>query len=286
VLKKALATGVLATLLEAGAILNSPGCGPCMGNHMGIPGPGEKVISTANRNFKGRMGQRDSDIYLASPEVVAWSAVKGEIAYPGESVGETSDPKVIQIKGEKSTPEVFSSNGTTKAPALQVSAAKGRIWKYGDNINTDLIFPGKFTYTLKDEELAAHALEDLDPEFASSVEAGDVVFGGSNWGCGSSREQAVSCLVNNKVAAVVATSFARIFYRNAINRGLPAIICPEAVAAAHPGDSAQIDLEAGTITLPSGTYTFEPFPENVRAILDAGGLAKYFKTLDAEPQRR
>ena len=106
-----------------------------------------------------------------------------------------------------------------------------RVWKYGDDVNTDLLFPGKYTYTLRDpEEIAAHALEDLDPEFASAVRSGDVIVAGRNFGCGSSREQAVTCLVYNGVSAVVATSFGRIFYRNAINNGLPAIVCAGAVA--------------------------------------------------------
>ena len=155
---------------------------------------------------------------------------------------------------------------------------QGKAWKYGDNINTDQIFPGKYTYTLTTrEEIAAHALEDLDTSFAEAVQPGDVVIGGSNFGCGSSREQAVTCLKYKGVAALVAGSFARIFYRNAINQGLPAIVCPEAVAAAQPGDRVQVDLVAGLIHLPAGTFAFPAFPPNVRAILDAGGLIQYVK---------
>jgi 3-isopropylmalate/(R)-2-methylmalate dehydratase small subunit len=103
----------------------------------------------------------------------------------------------------------------------------GMAWKYGDNVNTDVIFPGKYTYTLSDpKEIAAHALEDLDPGFATKLQPGDVIIAGRNWGCGSSREQAATCLKWAGVGAVVAVSFARIFYRNAINNGLPAIVCP------------------------------------------------------------
>ena len=112
----------------------------------------------------------------------------------------------------------------------------GQIWKYGNDINTDVIFPGKYTYTLRDpKEMGKHALEDLDPEFASNVQIGDIIFAGKNFGNGSSREQAVVCLKAAGVSAVVAISFARIWYRNAINNGLPAIICPEAVKAAVHG---------------------------------------------------
>jgi 3-isopropylmalate/(R)-2-methylmalate dehydratase small subunit len=155
---------------------------------------------------------------------------------------------------------------------------RGSAWKYGDDVNTDVIFPGKYTYTLTDPAaIAAHALEDLDPGFAERVQPGDVVIGGRNWGCGSSREQAVTCLKWAGVGAVIAVSFARIFYRNAINNGLPAIVCPAAVAAIGGGEVVAIDLEAGEIRCEAGTFTFEPFSPSVRAILDVGGLIPYLQ---------
>jgi len=154
----------------------------------------------------------------------------------------------------------------------------GNAWKYGDDVNTDVIFPGKYTYTLADPSaIAAHALEDLDPTFAASVQAGDVVVGGRNWGCGSSREQAATCLKWAGVGALIAVSFARIFYRNAINNGLPAIACPAAVAAIHAGESVTVDLDANEIRCKAGTFPFEPFSPSVRAILDAGGLIPYLR---------
>lgn len=155
----------------------------------------------------------------------------------------------------------------------------GRIWKYGDNVNTDVIFPGKYTYTLKTpEEIAAHALEDLDPGFASNVRQGDLVVAGSNWGCGSSREQAVSCLVLAGVRAVVARSFSRIWYRNALNNGLLALECPAFVDLAATGDTATVVLDEARITTSDGrTATFEPLSDDVLRILDAGGLIPYIK---------
>ena len=155
----------------------------------------------------------------------------------------------------------------------------GRIWKYGDNVNTDVIFPGKYTYTLKTpEEIAAHALEDLDPGFASNVQPGDLVVAGSNWGCGSSREQAVSCLVLAGVRAVVARSFSRIWYRNALNNGLLALECPAFVDLAATGDTATVVLDEARITTSDGrTATFEPLSDDVLRILDAGGLIPYIK---------
>ncbi len=157
---------------------------------------------------------------------------------------------------------------------------RGRAWKYGHNVNTDVIFPGKYTYTVTEpEEMARHALEDLDPDFARRVQPGDIIVGGRNWGCGSSREQAVTCLKAAGVGAIVAISFARIFYRNAINNALPAIICPEAVAAIQPGEEVEVDLEAGVIRCGAGEFTFPPLPASVLHIVRAGGLLPYVRSV-------
>jgi 3-isopropylmalate/(R)-2-methylmalate dehydratase small subunit len=154
----------------------------------------------------------------------------------------------------------------------------GQIWKYGDDINTDVIFPGKYTYTLRDpKEMGKHALEDLDPEFASNVQNGDIIFAGKNFGNGSSREQAVVCLKEAGVSAVVAISFARIWYRNAINNGLPAIICPEAVIAAVHGKHATVNIEGRVINIQDKTYSFPPFSETATEILKYGSLIIYIQ---------
>ena len=154
----------------------------------------------------------------------------------------------------------------------------GRIWKYGDDVNTDLIFPGKYTYTLKEPgDIAAHALEDLDPGFAAAARPGDVIVAGRNWGNGSSREQAVTALKYRGVAAVVASSFARIYFRNGINQGLPLIACPEAVDAARPGDLLGIDLDRWVLRLPGQEFAFPPFSPAVLGILAAGGLVPYVR---------
>ncbi len=155
---------------------------------------------------------------------------------------------------------------------------RGRAWKYGDNINTDVLFPGKYTYTAKGrEEIASHALEDLDPAFASNVRDGDVIVGGRNFGCGSSREQAATCLVYNGVGAVIAHSFARIFYRNAINNGLLAIVCPEAAEAIQGPEIVSVDLERRVIECESGRFRFPAMSATVQEILEAGGLVEQVK---------
>jgi len=151
----------------------------------------------------------------------------------------------------------------------------GRVWKYGDDVNTDVIFPGKYTYSLTDPaEMAKHALEDLDPTFVTNVRPGDIIVAGKNWGCGSSREQAVVCLKQAGVGAIVARSFARIYFRNAINYALPIVAC-DAVDSVEAGEEITIDFAAGTVVTPRATYTFPPFPPEVMAIFEAGGLIPY-----------
>ncbi len=155
---------------------------------------------------------------------------------------------------------------------------QGRVWKYGDSINTDVIFPGKYTYTVSDpQEMPQYALEDLDPKFAGEVQPQDVIVGGRNWGCGSSREQAVVCLSEAKVGAIIAKSFARIYYRNCLNNALPAIVCPEAVDVIQDGETIKINLEEGKITCAAGEFNFPPLPEAVMEIFNAGGLIEYTK---------
>ncbi len=152
----------------------------------------------------------------------------------------------------------------------------GTVWKYGDNVSTDVIFPGKYTYTLRGpEEIAQHALEDLDPSFAAKVKPGDIIVAGSNWGCGSSREQAATCLLYNGVGAVIAESIGRIFYRNALNNGLPAIVCPAAARAIEPGEQVSIDLDANLIRCAAGDFIFPPFSPSILGIVQAGGLVAY-----------
>jgi 3-isopropylmalate/(R)-2-methylmalate dehydratase small subunit len=149
----------------------------------------------------------------------------------------------------------------------------GRAWTYGDDVNTDVIFPGKYTYTLTDvNEFAKHALEDLDPDFARLVQPNDIIVAGKNFGCGSSREQAAVCIKMAGVRVIVARSFARIFFRNCVNNGVLPVACPPAVAAISKGDQVSVDLQSSRITSPRGEYNFPPLSPSVMAIIDAGGL--------------
>ena len=154
-----------------------------------------------------------------------------------------------------------------------------KVWKYEDNINTDMLFPGKYTYTCSTaEEIKPHLLEDLDPLFAKEVNNGDIIFAGKNFGCGSSREQPVVGLKAVGVQAVVAESFARIFYRASINQGLLLIECPDAVKAYNEGDEINLDLDDGKIIISGKTFIFPKLPAEILAIRDAGGLLAYTRS--------
>ena len=154
-----------------------------------------------------------------------------------------------------------------------------KVWKYGDNINTDMLFPGKYTYTCSTaEEIKPHLLEDLDPSFSKNVVKGDIIFAGKNFGCGSSREQPVVGLKAVGIKVVVAESFARIFYRSAINQGLILIECPDAVKAYYEGDDINLDVDNGKIVIGGKTFSFPKLPKEILAIRDAGGLLEYTRS--------
>lgn len=154
-----------------------------------------------------------------------------------------------------------------------------KVWKYGDNINTDMLFPGKYTYTCSTaEEIKPHLLEDLDPSFSKNVVKGDIIFAGKNFGCGSSREQPVVGLKTVGIKVVVAESFARIFYRSAINQGLILIECPDAVKAYSEGDDINLDVNNGKIVVGGKTFSFPKLPKEILAIRDAGGLLEYTRS--------
>lgn len=156
---------------------------------------------------------------------------------------------------------------------------RGKVWKYGDNIDTDVIIPARYLSTSVPEELAPHCMEDIDASFAGAVRKGDVVVAGANFGCGSSREHAPLALVGAGVSCVVASSFARIFFRNAINVGLPIFECPEASEATRKGDELEVDMETGTVRnlTRSQTWTARPFPPFLRELIGLGGLVPYVK---------
>ena len=152
--------------------------------------------------------------------------------------------------------------------------AHGTVHKYGDNVDTDVIIPARYLNTASHGELAAHCMEDIDPSYAASVKPGDIIVGGWNFGCGSSREHAPMAIQASGAACVIAASFARIFYRNAINIGLPILECPAASAAIREGDTVSVNFDTGVITdeTTGDTFQAEPFPPFIQKIIRSGGL--------------
>jgi 3-isopropylmalate/(R)-2-methylmalate dehydratase small subunit len=161
----------------------------------------------------------------------------------------------------------------------QGATMRGKCWKYGEDVNTDEIIPAIHLSLTDEQDLAAHCMEGIDPEFVRKVERGDIIVAGKNFGCGSSREHAPVAIKGCGVACVVAGSFARIFFRNAINIGLPIAECPEASGDAEAGDDLEVDFTKGVVVnhTRGKSYSFSPFSPQLQAIIDAGGLIAYTK---------
>ena len=156
---------------------------------------------------------------------------------------------------------------------------KGKVFKYGDNVDTDVIIPARYLNTSDPAELASHCMEDIDMDFVKKVRPGDIIVANKNFGCGSSREHAPISIKASGVSCVIASTFARIFYRNAFNTGLPILECEEAVIRTNAGDELEVNFVTGEIKniTKNETYQAEPFPEFIRKIIDSDGLVNYVK---------
>ncbi|MDR3231916.1 MAG: 3-isopropylmalate dehydratase small subunit [Synergistaceae bacterium] len=155
----------------------------------------------------------------------------------------------------------------------------GKVWKYGDNVDTDVIIPARYLSTSVPAELAPHCMEDIDESFAKGVRKGDIIVAGNNFGCGSSREHAPIAIAGAGVSCIIAASYARIFFRNAINVGLPILECPDAVGEIGGGDAVEVDLEKGTVTDKTlgKTWTARPFPAFLRDLIASGGMVPWVR---------
>ncbi len=276
--------GVWQVLLDAGAYPLPSGCGPCIGLGTGLLEAGEVGISATNRNFKGRMGSRDAQCYLGSPEVVAASAVAGYICGPGQ-------PQSHNVAYR------FEEFATALVPAEKVeilvgfpASVRGRLaFLPQDNLNTDGIYGKDYTYRedMTPAMMARAVMENYDPEFAERTAAGDVVVGGFNFGTGSSREQAVTALKCKGIPLVIAGSFSQTYLRNAFNNGFLCIEAPELVnrlrskfgdAVARgdktiiPGDAIEVDFSASTICYAGETFAFPALGSVPQSLVIAGGV--------------
>ncbi|ODQ81576.1 hypothetical protein BABINDRAFT_159849 [Babjeviella inositovora NRRL Y-12698] len=249
------ASGAWKTILDAGAIPLPAGCGPCIGLGAGLLKDGEVGISATNRNFKGRMGSKDALAYLASPEVVAASAVLGKIAGPEEIGGGPvgGAPAIRKTVTNNAKPQ---GGATAVGGSIEVlegfpASIEGElILCDADNINTDGIYPGKYTYQddVSREKMAEVCMENYDSEFGSKTKAGDIIISGFNFGTGSSREQAATCILARDMKLVVAGSFGNIFSRNSINNALLTLEIPTLVGmlrAKYADAPAQLTRRTG-----------------------------------------
>jgi homoaconitate hydratase len=295
--------GYWQALLEAGAIALPPGCGACIGLGEGVLGAGEVGISATNRNFKGRMGSRDSFVYLSSPAVVAASAVAGKIAGPhtvtpaaAEKVAAGApagrDPKAHRERLERGSacrvhPRAAGPRATVAIlPGFPESIEGELLFVPKDNMNTDGIYGKEFTYQddLTPEEMGTKAMLNYDPEFQNIVEKGDILVGGYNFGSGSSREQAATALKFRGIRMIIAGSYSQTYKRNAFNNGFIVIECPELVdelRSAHKADDAltirtgrkaSIDFTGSRIQFDGKLYSFAPLGEVAQELVVKGGF--------------
>ncbi len=275
--------GIWKTLLDAGAHPLPAGCGPCIGLGVGLLEPGEVGISATNRNFKGRMGSRDAKCYLASPEVVAASALAGYIRGPYKMAHRPP------VRTYQEFPVSAAAEQVDILPGFPKRVRGRLVFLPADNVNTDAIYGKDYTYRddVSLETMAKVAMENYDPQFSTRARAGDVIVSGFNFGTGSSREQAVTCLKAKGIPLVIAASFSQTYLRNAYNNGFLCIEVPELVKELReqfakeiearertivPGGEIDIDFTSGVIGWGGEMFTFPPLGSVPQSLVVAQGV--------------
>lgn len=269
---QALKEGIIETFINAGGNVLSASCGPCLGTGQGIPADGFTVISTANRNFLGRMGNKNAQIFLASPAVVAYSAIKGKIEDPRKITEINTKKEKFNIKIQENKKNIIINDNENRK--------NNKIWNYADidDLNTDLMFAGKHTYKVLSSDpqtIIPFLFEDFDPNFVKNAEKNDIIIAGENFGCGSSREHPAVGLAHIGIKAVIVKSVNRIFFRSSINQGLVVIVHKNAVNAYKKGQNIKIDIEKGKIIIQDKTFNFSPLPEKLMEIINKKGLINW-----------
>ena len=284
--KEAERYGYWQSLIEAGAIPLPPGCGPCIGLGTGLLEDGEIGISATNRNFKGRMGSASAQAYLASPAVVASSAVSGKIDYDWKNK-EHRELKGSIIINEKKT---GAKSAVKIINGFKPEVEGELIFCHQDNMNTDGIYPGKYTYNddMTPQQQAEVVMENYDHDFVKITKAGDILVGGFNFGTGSSREQAATALKYKGIQLVIAGTFNETYKRNALNNGYLLIECSQLVndlklkygkekLTVKSGMNIKIDFENSTLTFDNKTYSIDPVGEAAQELVVTGGLEEWVK---------
>ena len=254
-------------MISAGALVSNAGCAGCAAGQVGQNGPGEVTVSTGNRNFAGKQGK--GEVYLASPTVVAASAVAGVLTLPGE----IPDEPVLFATGEGVTPLEAAQPAARKEEKSETFT--GRVWVVRkDNIDTDMIFHNRYLTITDIAEMGQYTFDNLEgwEDFASRARAGDIVVIGSNFGCGSSRQQAVDCFPSLGVQAVIAQSYGAIYERNAINAGFPVVVADVLGAGLENGQEITVNLATGVVTWDGGEVAGAPFSDVQMQIYRRGGL--------------
>ncbi len=267
--------------MDAGAIPLPPGCGACIGLGRGLVQKGETAISATNRNFKGRMGDRDAFVYLASPAVVAASALAGFICAPTNFTERAAGTAIRRPERKPRPAAIGADHGR-----FSVERARPVLFIDKDNLNTDGIYGSKHTYRddMTPEEMAAVTFENYDPNFNTLYQKGDVVVGGLNFGSGSSREQAATALKFKGIPCVIAGSFSETYKRNAFNNGFVVFECPELVthlrdtltdrAPTTVGPEITIDYAKSILTVDGKSFPFPPLSPAAQELIVAGGAEK------------
>jgi homoaconitate hydratase len=273
------------TLIEAGAIPLPPGCGPCIGLGIGLLKDGEVGISATNRNFKGRMGSRNAAAYLGSPAVVAASALAGFIDFPGEW------PEIETLGVVKENVRGLDRDIELKIISGFPESIQGEIvFCYQDNLNTDGIYPGKYTYMdeFTPQQQATVVMENYDPDFKNIARQGDILAGGFNFGTGSSREQAATSLKYKGIALVLAGSLNETYKRNALNNGFLVIEAPELISdlkrrfgterlTIRTGMNITVNFQKCIIKADSKKYRISPVGTAAQELIVVGGLEEWVK---------